>query len=73
MFISVYIYLYIIIYAYIYAFVAVLVWWPTVLFSFSFIRAKAQWYSQHPTVIEVAGSISAPAILELLWLKISHI
>ena len=34
--------------------------------------AVAQWYSQRTTVLEVAGSIPAPVIVELLRLKISH-
>ena len=32
----------------------------------------AQWYSQRNSVLEVAGSIPALVIVELLWLKISQ-
>ena len=33
-------------------------------------RVVAQWYSQRISVLEVAGSVPAPVIVELLWLKI---
>ena len=34
--------------------------------------AVARWYSQRTSVLEVAGSIPAPVIVELLQLKISY-
>ena len=34
--------------------------------------AMAQWYNQCATVFWGAGSTPAPAIVELLWLKINH-
>ena len=33
-------------------------------------RVVAQWYSQRISVLEVAGSVPASVIVELLWLKI---
>ena len=44
----------------------------TIPLYYIFKGAVAQWYSQRKTVLEVAGSIPAPVIVELLWLKISH-
>ena len=38
----------------------------TFIFNFQILGAVAQWYSQRTSVLEVAGSIPAPVIVELL-------